>query len=162
MCGGGSSNGTHFLLEYTSNSGTICSSRQLSADCDGGVCVDVFNVTSDCPGDTYIASIRAVNVVGPGTATQNFICKLLGLISSARIIMQCGVAVEYAAFSTRLVNVGVDVSRGISLYQFTNVGNISCSIGYRNDPGCVQESDTDMISVPNGSVLNLTLPRNLL
>ena len=76
--------------------------------------------------------------------------------------MQCGVAVEHAAFSTCLVNVGVDVSRGISLYQFTNVGNISCSIGYRNDPGCVQESDTDMISVPNGTVLNLTLPRNLL
>ena len=86
MCGGGSSNVTRFLLEYTSSSGANSSSRQLPADCDGGVCGDVFNVTSDCPGDTYIASIRAVTVVGPGTATQNFICKLLGLISSARII----------------------------------------------------------------------------
>ena len=75
VCGGVSGNVTHFLLEYTSSSGTICSSRQLPADCDGGVCVDVFDVTSDCPGDSYTASVLAVNVLGPGPTTQHVVCK---------------------------------------------------------------------------------------
>ena len=75
MCTGFSGGVTHFLLEYTSSSGTICSSRQLQAGCDDGVCVDVFNVTSDCPGDSYAVRVYSVNIVGPGPTTQNVVCK---------------------------------------------------------------------------------------
>ena len=69
VCGGVFGAVTHFLLEYTSSSGTICSSRQLPAGCDGGVCVDVFNVTSDCRGVSYNTSVRAGNIVGLGAAS---------------------------------------------------------------------------------------------
>ena len=72
VCRGVSGVVTHFLLEYTSSSGTICSSRQLQAGCDGGVCVDVFSVTSDCPGDSYTVCVQAVNIVGPGLANKTF------------------------------------------------------------------------------------------
>ena len=54
------------------------------------------------------------------------------------------------------------MSRRIFLCQFADVGNISCSIEYRNDPGCVDNTGTDMNSTPSGSVLVLTLPSNLL
>ena len=47
--------------------------RELQqTDCDGGVCVDVFSVTSDCPGDSYTVSVRAGNnYLGLGPATRN-------------------------------------------------------------------------------------------
>ena len=73
VCGDLSGAVTYFLLEYTSSSGTTCSSRELQqTDCDGGVCVDVFSVTSDCPGDSYTVSVRAGNnYLGLGPATRN-------------------------------------------------------------------------------------------
>ena len=68
MCRNVSGAVTHFLLEYTSGGTSV--SRQLDVtDCNDGVCRDVFTVTSDCPGESYTASVHAVNVVGPGPSS---------------------------------------------------------------------------------------------
>ena len=66
------------------------------------------------------------------------------------------------ASSTTLLTVSVDVSRRVLTCQFADVTNISCSIHYRNDPGCVQNNGTDMNSASSGTVLILTLPEDLI
>ena len=66
------------------------------------------------------------------------------------------------ASSTTLLTVSVDVSRRVLTCQFADVANISCSIHYRNDPGCVQNNGTDMNSASSRSVLVLTLPEDLI